>query len=58
MNDQILWDGAEVRRWRLDYFEQMLKLEDGIEPNKNVVGYRRIPVFGELNERAISIAEV
>ena len=33
-------------------------MEDVREANLNVVGDRRMPVFGELNERAMSIEEV
>ena len=38
-----------------EYFEQVLNVEDVREANINVVVNRRMPVLGELNERAISI---
>ena len=37
------------------YFEQVLNVEDVREANINVVCDGRTSVFGELNERAISI---
>ena len=44
------------RRWA-EYFEQVLKVADVREANINVVGNWRIPVLGDLNERAISLEE-
>ena len=56
-NGQILSDGVEVRRWA-EYFEQVLNIPDVREANINVVGNWRMPVLGDLNERAISLEEV
>ena len=55
MNCQILWDGVEVRRRWAEYYEQVLNVADVREANINVVGDSRMPVLGELNERAIGI---
>ena len=49
---QILRDGVEVWRWA-EYVEQVLNVADIKEANINVVGNWRIPVLGDLNERAI-----
>ena len=52
VNGQILRDGvAGKRRWA-EYFEQVLNVADVREANINVVGNWRIPVLGDLNERA------
>ena len=55
---QIFLDGVKVRRRWAEYFEQVLNVSDVIEANINVVGNRRMPVLGDLNERAISLEEV
>ena len=44
------------KRWA-EYFEFVLNVEVVREANRNVVIDRRMPVFGELNERAVSIEE-
>ena len=53
---QILRDGVEVSL--VEYFEQVLIVEDAREANTNPVGDRRMSVLGELNGRAISIEEI
>ena len=58
VNGQILLDGVEVRRRWAEYFEQVLNVADVREENINVVGNWRMPVFEDLNERAISLEEV
>ena len=58
VNGQILRDGVEVRRRWAQYFEQGLNVADVREANINVVGNWRMPVLGDLNERAISLEEV
>ena len=58
VNGQILRDGVEMRRRWAEYFEQVLNIADVREENINVVGKWRMPVFGELNERAIPLEEV
>ena len=58
VNGQILRDGVEVRRRWAEYFEQVLNVADVREENINVVGNWRMPVLGDLNERAISLEEV
>ena len=58
VNGQILRDGVEVRRRRAEYFEQVLNVADVREANINVVGNWRMPVLGDLNERAISLVAV
>ena len=58
VNGQILRDGVEVRRRWAEYFEQVLNVADVREANINVVGNWRMPVLGDLNERAISFEEV
>ena len=58
VNGQILRDGVEVRRRLALYFEQVLNVADVREANTNVVGNWRMPVLGDLNERAISLEEV
>ena len=58
VNGQILRDGVEVRRRWAEYFEQVLNVADVKEANINVVGNWRMPVLGDLNERAISLVEV
>ena len=58
VNDQILRDGVKVRRRRAEYFEQVLNVADVREANNNVVGNWRMPVLGDLNERAMSLDEV
>ena len=45
------------RRWA-QYFEQVLNVADVREANINVIGNWRMPVLGDLNERAISLGEV
>ena len=57
VNSQILRDGVEVRRRWAQYFEQVLNVADVREANINVVGNWRMPVLGDLNERAISLEE-
>ena len=49
VNDQILRDGVEVRRWA-EYFERVLNVADLREANINLVGNWRMPVLGDLNE--------
>ena len=44
------------RRWA-ECFEQVLNVEYVKEANLNVVGDRRMPVLGELNESAVLIEE-
>ena len=44
------------RRWT-EYFEQVLNVADVRESNVNVVGNLRMPVLGDLNERAILLEE-
>ena len=58
VSGQILRDGIEVRRRWAQYFERVLNVVDVREANINVVGNWRMPVLGELNERAISLEEV
>ena len=58
VNGQILRDGVEVRSRWAEYFEQVLNVADVGEANINLVGNWRMPVFGDLNERAISLVEV
>ena len=58
VNGQILSDGVEVRRRWAEYFEQVLNVADVRQADINVVGNWRMPVFGDLNERAISFEEV
>ena len=58
VNGQILRDGIEVRRRWAEYFEQVLNVADVREANINIVGNWRMPVLGDLNERAISLEEV
>ena len=58
VNGQILRDGVEVRKRYAEYFEQVLNVADIREANINVVGNWRMPVLGDLNERAISLEEV
>ena len=41
-----------------EYFEQVLNVADVRESNIDVVGNWRMPVFGDLNERARSLEEV
>ena len=58
VNGQILRDGVEVRRKWSEYFKHVLNVADVREANINVVGNWRMPVLGDLNERAISLEEV
>ena len=58
VNGQILRDGVEVRRRWAEYFEQVLNVADVMEVNINVVGNWRMPVLGDLNQRAILLEEV
>ena len=44
-------------RWA-ECFEQVLNVADVKEANINVVGNWRMPVLGDLNERAISLVEI
>ena len=52
---QILRDGVELRRRWAEYFEQVLNVADVGEANINVVANWRMPVLGDLNERAINV---
>ena len=52
---QILRDGVKVRRIWEEYFEQVVNVADVREANINAVGNWRMPVLGDLNERAISL---
>ena len=54
----MLRDGVEVRRRWAQYFAQVLNVADVGEANINLVGNRRMPVLGDLNERAISLEEI
>ena len=58
VNGQILRDGVDVRRRWAEYFEQVLNVGDAREATINVFGNWRMPVLGDLNERAISLEEV
>ena len=58
VNGQILRDGVEVRRRLAEYFEQVLNVADVRKANINVVGNCRMPVLGDLNEKAISLEKV
>ena len=58
VNGQILRDCVEVRRRWAQYFEQVLNVADVREANINAVGNWRMPMLGDLNERAISLEEV
>ena len=58
VNGQILRVGVEVRRRLTEYFEQVLNVADVRKANINVVGNWRMPVLGDLNEKAISLEEV
>ena len=58
VSGQILRDGVEVRRKWGQYFVQVLNVADVREANINAVGNWRMPVLGDLNERAISLEEV
>ena len=58
VNGQILRDGVEGRRRWVEYFEQALNVADVREANINVVGNWQMTVFGDLNERAISLEEI
>ena len=53
VSGQILRDGVEVRRRWAKYIEQVLNVADAREANINIVGNWRMPVFGDLNDRAI-----
>ena len=57
VNGQILPDSVDVRRRCAEYFEPVLNVVDVREANINVVGNWRMPVLGDLNERAISLEE-
>ena len=57
-NGQVLRDSVEVRRRWAECFEQVLNVADVREGNINVVGIWRMPVLGDLNERATSLEEV
>ena len=54
VNGQILRDGVEVKRRWAEYFEQVMNVADVRDSNINVVRNWRMPVLGDLNERAIS----
>ena len=58
LNGQILRDCVAVRRRWAEYFVHLLNVADVREANNNVVGNWRMPVLGDLNERAISFEEV
>ena len=58
VNGQILCDGVEVRSRWAEYFEHFLNVADVREANINVFGNWRMPVLGDLNERAIPLEEV
>ena len=58
VNGQLLCNGVDVRRKCVEYFEQVLNVADVREANINVVVNWRMPVLGDLNERAISLEEV
>ena len=58
VNCQILRDDVEIRRRLVEYFEQVLNVEDVSEANINVVDDWRMPVLGELNESVMLIEEV
>ena len=58
VNGQILRDGVKVRRRSAGYFEQGLNVADDREANIKAVGNWRMPVLGDLNEKAISLEEV
>ena len=51
-------DGVELSRRWAEYSEQALNVADVREANINVGGNLRMPVLGDLNERAISLEEV
>ena len=53
VNGQILRNGVEVKRRWAQYFEQVLNVADVRGANINVVGNWKMPVLGDLNERAI-----
>ena len=55
---QTLRDGVEVRRRCAEYLEQVLNVADDREANINVVCNWRMPMLGDLNERAISLEKV
>ena len=42
----------------MEYFEKVLNVADVREANINVIGNWRMPVLGDLNDRAISLEEV
>ena len=58
VNGQMLRYDVQVRTRWAGYFEQVLNVPDVREANINVVGNWRMPVLGDLNERAISLEEV
>ena len=58
VNSQILRDCVEVKRRWAHYFEQVLNLADVREVIINIVDNWQLPVLGDFNERAISLAEV
>ena len=55
VNGQILRDGVDVTRRWAEYNEQVLNVADIREENINAGGNWRMPVLGDLNERAISL---
>ena len=57
VNGQILRDGVEVRRRWAEYFEQVRNVAV-VRKAMYVVGNWRMPVLGDLNERAIALEEV
>ena len=58
VNGQMLRDGVQVRRRCAQYFEHVMNVADVKEANINVVSNWRMPVLGDLNEKAISLEEV
>ena len=58
VSGQILRDGVEARRRGAVYFGQVLNVANVRVANISVVGNWRMPVLGDLNERAISLEEV
>ena len=48
VNGQILRDGVKVKRWWVEYFEQVLIVADVREAYINVIGYWQMSEMGEL----------
>ena len=57
VNGQILLDCVDARKRWTEYFEQVLNVADVRKANINVVGNWRVPVLGDLNEKAISLVK-